>query len=39
MHDNYDAIVIGSDRGVLTAGALFALAEHKALVREQNESL
>lgn len=39
MHDSYDAIVIGSGRGVLKAGALFAIAEHKALVREQNESL
>ena len=38
MHDNYDAIVIGSGLGGLTAGALFAHAGHKVLVIEQNDT-
>jgi all-trans-retinol 13,14-reductase len=35
---NYDAIVIGSGLGGLTAGALFAHAGHRVLVLERNES-
>lgn len=38
MHDNYDAIVIGSGLGGLTAGALFAKAGKKVLVLERNDS-
>lgn len=37
MENNYDAIVIGSGLGGLTAGALFAHAGHKVLVLEQND--
>jgi phytoene dehydrogenase-like protein len=36
MHDDYDAIVIGSGLGGLTAGALFANTGHRVLVLEQN---
>ena len=38
MRDDYDAIVIGSGLGGLTAGALFAQAGHRVLVLEQNSS-
>jgi len=38
MHDDYDAIVIGSGLGGLTAGALFANAGHRVLVLEQNDT-
>lgn len=38
MRDDYDAIVIGSGLGGLTAGALFAHACHRVLVLEQNHS-
>jgi all-trans-retinol 13,14-reductase len=38
MSDNYDAIVIGSGLGGLTAGALFAHAGHGVLVLEQNDT-
>ncbi len=38
MQDDYDAIVIGSGLGGLTAGALFAHAGHRVLVLEQNQS-
>jgi all-trans-retinol 13,14-reductase len=38
MHDDYDAIVIGSGLGGLTAGALFAHAGHKVLLLEQNDT-
>ena len=38
MPDDYDAIVIGSGLGGLTAGALFAHAGHKVLVLEQNDT-
>lgn len=37
MKDDYDAIVIGSGLGGLTAGALFAHAGHRVLVIEQND--
>ena len=38
MLDHFDAIVIGSGLGGLTAGALFAHAGHRVLVLEQNET-
>ena len=38
MPDDYDAIVIGSGLGGLTAGALFAHAGHRVLVLEQNDA-
>ncbi len=38
MHDDYDAIVIGSGLGGLTAGALFAHAGHRVLVLEKNDT-
>ncbi|MDH3599358.1 MAG: NAD(P)/FAD-dependent oxidoreductase [Candidatus Tectomicrobia bacterium] len=38
MHDDYDAIIIGSGLGGLTAGALFANAGHRVLVLEQNDT-
>jgi all-trans-retinol 13,14-reductase len=38
MNDNFDAIVIGSGLGGLTAGALFARAGQKVLVLEQNDA-
>jgi len=38
MQDDYGAIFIGSGPGGLTAGALFAHAGHRVLVREQNQS-
>ncbi len=38
MPNDYDAIVIGSGLGGLTAGALFAHAGHRVLVLEQNDS-
>ncbi|MBI1218732.1 MAG: NAD(P)-binding protein [Rhodobacteraceae bacterium] len=38
MKQNYDAIVIGSGLGGLTAGALFARAGHDVLVLERNEA-
>ncbi len=34
--NDYDAIVIGSGLGGLTAGALFAHAGHRVLVLERN---
>lgn len=37
-NENYDAIVIGSGLGGLTAGALFAHAGHRVLVLERNQS-
>ena len=37
MANDYDAIVIGSGLGGLTAGALYARAGHKVLVLEQND--
>ena len=37
MPRNFDAIVIGSELGGLTAAALFARAGHKVLVLERNE--
>jgi len=36
--NEYDAIVIGSGLGGLTAGALFARAGHRVLLLEQNDS-
>ena len=36
--DNYDAIVIGSGLGGLTAGALFSHAGYRVLVLERNDS-
>lgn len=38
MTNDYDAIVIGSGLGGLTAGALYARAGHRVLVLEQNET-
>ena len=38
MQGDYDAIVIGSGLGGLTADALFAHAGHRVLVLEQNQS-
>ncbi len=38
MPDHFDAIVIGSGLGGLTAGALFARAGHRVLVLEQNDT-
>lgn len=38
MLDDYDAIVIGSGLGGLTAGALFAHVGQRILVLEQNEA-
>ncbi len=38
MKNDYDAIVIGSGLGGLTAGALFAHAGHRVLVLEQNDT-
>ncbi|MGI9228097.1 MAG: phytoene desaturase family protein [Gammaproteobacteria bacterium] len=38
MPDHFDAIVIGSGLGGLTAGALFAHAGHSVLVLEQNDT-
>ena len=38
MPNDYDAIVIGSGLGGLTAGALFARAGHRVLVLEQNDN-
>lgn len=38
MTNDYDAIVIGSGLGGLTAGALFAHAGHRVLVLEQNDN-
>ena len=38
MDDNFDAIVIGSGLGGLTAGALFAHHGKRVLVLEQNET-
>jgi phytoene dehydrogenase-like protein len=38
MYEDYDAIVIGSGLGGLTAGALFAHAGHRVLVLEQNDT-
>ncbi len=38
MHDDYDAIVIGSGLGGLTASALFTHAGHRVLVIEQNDT-
>jgi len=38
MSRNFDAIIIGSGLGGLTAVALFARAGHKVLVLERNES-
>ena len=37
MAKDYDAIVIGSGLGGLTAGALYARAGHRVLVLEQND--
>jgi all-trans-retinol 13,14-reductase len=37
MSGNFDAIVIGSGLGGLTAGALFARAGHRVLVLERNQ--
>ena len=37
MAIDYDAIVIGSGLGGLTAGALYARAGHRVLVLEQND--
>jgi all-trans-retinol 13,14-reductase len=36
MSQNFDAIIIGSGLGGLTAAALFARAGHKVLVLERN---
>jgi phytoene dehydrogenase-like protein len=38
MGEDYDAIVIGSGLGGLTAGALFARAGHRVLVLERNDA-
>ncbi len=38
MRNEYDAIVIGSGLGGLTAGALFTLARHRVLVLERNDT-
>lgn len=38
MADRYDAIVIGSGLGGLTAGALYARAGHRVLLLERNRS-
>ena len=38
MHTDYNAIVVGSGLGGLTAGALFAHAWHRVLVLERNDT-
>ena len=38
MQNDYDAIVVGSGLGGLTAGALFSHAGHRVLVLERNDS-
>lgn len=38
MPNDYDAIVIGSGLGGLTAGALYAHAGHRVLILEQNDN-
>ena len=38
MHNDYDAIVIGSGLGGLTAGALFSHAGNRVLVLERNDT-
>jgi phytoene dehydrogenase-like protein len=38
MADRYDAIVIGSGLGGLTAGALYTRAGHRVLLLERNRN-
>ena len=38
MPNDYDAIVIGSGLGGLTAGAMYAYAGHRVLVLERNDT-